>query len=440
MTRLRSGSTTTWTTSNATIAATIRRRRVFALWPLLISLIGVGACSDADSGTPAAGVGLPDSASSGASSSGASSGASSSGAGDAGASSSSGADGSGDGASSGGVIEAEKCLAKGKGDCDENSECSSDLYCDPCKRKCLTPRKVCEPCTTDAQCDKAESGSACMTFKSGGTFCGGACYEDVGCPPTHKCAEIPGLTGLQKKQCVPKTGSCAEGSGACKKDTDCPYTMICNADYGTCIKGCGADAECPSAKVCSLFRCSDPCTADAECTKLAPEAKCVAKKCTIPGGCLGPADCPEKETFCDGEAHKCKPGCVVDSDCKDFAKKCSSGKCEAKGCTANWECAFEEVCDITAGKCVKAEGKFCAKCDAQDEKAVACDGAPHKCFAFQDKDGNKLGDFCAIACSDAKVGPCPQGYQCQEVPDQDGNPIGNFCLRQCWQSPFPDEK
>ncbi len=403
-----------------------------------LALVAAG-CSDGDGSTGGSGgVSLPDATSSGSSrGAGSSSGGSSSGASDVTGGDAAVTDGSA--SSGGGPISAQKCVARGKGDCDDNGECSSEQYCDPCTRKCLTPRKVCEPCTDDVQCHKAEYGSACMTFQSGGSYCGLTCLSDVGCPSGYKCADIPGYSAAQKKQCVPKTGSCLKGSGQCKTDAECPYTMICNTEYGKCIKGCGKDDECPGDKVCSLFHCQDKCKADADCTKFAAEAKCEAGKCKIPGGCLGPPECPEKETYCDLKVHKCKPGCLEDGDCKDFTKKCEAGKCETKGCTANWECAFEEVCDLADGKCKKAEGKFCAKCDAQDKAAAACGGEPHKCFSFQDKDGKKLGDFCAITCSDAKVGPCPQGYQCQEVPDQDGKPIGKFCMRQCWQSPFPDE-
>ena len=418
-------------------------------WSVCLAVVALCACSESNAGG-GGGVSLPDGAassssggSSGASSGGASSSSSSSSS-SSGASSGGAADGGttgGDaGASSGGSVEAKKCVAYGKGDCDENSECNSEQYCDPCLRKCLTPLKPCDPCTADIQCAKAEHGSACLPYASGGTYCGQACQTDVGCPKGFACKTVPGLSAPQDKQCVPKKGGCGKSAGGCETDADCPFTKICNAELGVCIKGCGSNEECPTGKVCSLFRCTEPCGTDADCAKLASEAKCDGKICKIPGGCLGPPDCPEKATYCDMAEHKCKPGCKVDADCKETAKKCEVGNCVDKGCTANWECSFEQVCDLASGKCKKAEGKFCAKCDAQDKAAAACGGEPHKCFSFQDKDGKKVGDYCAITCSNAQTGPCPQGYQCQEVPDQDGKPIGKFCMRQCWTSPFPDEQ
>jgi len=334
------------------------------------------------------------------------------------------------------TIAANECVAPGKGDCDENSECDSSLYCDLCKRKCLTPRNACEPCTASSQCINAELGSACLPFTSGGTYCGAACLGDAGCGQGYSCKTVAGVTA---KQCVPKSGDCAPAAGQCKKDSDCPYTTICNSEYGKCLKGCGSDKECPTGKVCSLFRCVEPCSSDNECTKLSADAKCIDKHCTIPGGCLGPTECPEKETHCDLVDHKCKPGCVTDFDCKEFGKKCEAGKCIDKGCKENWECAFGQVCKPASGKCVKAEGPYCGKCDAQDEQVTACGGAPAKCLSFKDENDKEAGDFCLLPCGNDPAGPCPQGYQCQDLKDQDGKSQGKVCVRQCYIDPFSTE-
>ena len=335
----------------------------------------------------------------------------------------------------GAPIQARQCVALGKGECDENSECGSDKYCDICLRKCLQPRKICEPCSADAQCAKAEVGSACIPFASGGTYCGLVCETDVGCSPGFACTK---LEGLDHKQCVPMTGSCAPKAGLCKNDGECPYGTICNSDYGKCIKGCTEDAACASPLVCSLFRCTAPCTVDADCKSKASDAVCTDSHCKIPGGCLGPAECPDKATYCDMAAHKCKPGCQTDFDCKEYGKKCEATQCVQLGCKENWECAFEEVCVPATGKCKKAEGKFCATCDSSDDTAADCGGKPNRCFKFKDEE-DKEHEVCGIACSAAPEGPCPQGYDCVDLKDQDGNSQGQFCLRECWKSAYPDK-
>ncbi len=335
----------------------------------------------------------------------------------------------------GGPIQAVQCVAPGQGECDENSECASDLYCDGCLRECKKPRKQCEPCSLDEQCKNAEVGSICMPFEGGGSHCTMVCVGDSGCPKGFACTEF---AWLKNKQCMPKTGSCAPKSGLCKNDGQCPYGTICQAEYGKCINGCTSDNACSPPQVCSLFRCTDPCTSDKDCKVKAAAAVCENEHCKIPGGCLGPPECPEKETYCDMEAHLCKPGCKTTFDCKDFSKKCQGGKCVKVGCKENWECAFEQVCVPATGKCKKAEGKFCAPCDPDDENATACGGKPNRCFNFKDEE-EKEHKHCGIVCSSAPEGPCPQGYDCMDLKDQDGKSQGKFCLRQCWNSPYPDK-
>lgn len=335
-------------------------------------------------------------------------------------------------------IAATVCVAAGKGECDTAAECGSGQYCDPCLRKCAAERELCEPCTADIQCKLAvvdgKPGSACLAYATGGNFCGRACLSNAGCPATHTCEALPGIAAMQ---CVPKSKSCGTGGGGCKDDTECPFQSVCSADFGVCIKGCDSDTACASGKLCSLGHCSDPCTGDGDCTKLAAEAKCVDKKCTIPGGCLAAEQCTAPETHCDAKTHKCAPGCVADQDCKDFGKKCASGKCVAKGCEKNWECPYFHVCDTATGQCKKAEGLYCAKCDPQDQDAKACGGKPNACFKFQDAQGQDKGAFCGITCSADAGGPCPQGWACQEIKDDKGASQGKLCMRPCYTTPVP---
>lgn len=337
-----------------------------------------------------------------------------------------------------GDIEATVCVAAGKGQCDDQSECGTGEYCDPCLRKCAPAREVCDPCSADVQCKGAvvdkQPGSACLTYPTGGSFCGRACLSAAGCPAGYTCEQ---LQGISAKQCVPKTKNCAPGSGSCNSDVDCPFTMVCSADYGVCIKGCTTDNACVSGTVCSLGHCVPPCAKDEECKALAAEAVCTEQKCKIPGGCLGSEECEAKETHCDLATHKCAPGCVVDADCKDFANKCEAGKCVKKGCTMNYECAYEHVCDLATGNCKKAEGLYCAKCDPNDKEATACGGKPNACFSFKDAQDQDKGSFCGIVCGSDPTGPCPAGWQCQELKDDKGQSQGKYCLRPCYNTPVP---
>lgn len=334
-----------------------------------------------------------------------------------------------------GDVEAINCVAPGKGDCDLSSECGSGQYCDPCLRKCADGRGPCEPCSADVQCKNAvvdgQPGSVCLAYPTG-NFCGLACLSAAGCPAGYSCETLAGVTA---KQCVPKTKSCAPGSGACKADSDCPYTTVCSVDYGVCIKGCTADANCVAGTVCSLGHCVAPCKADSDCKSLAAEAVCTDQRCKIPGGCLGSEECEAKETHCDMATHKCAPGCVTDSDCKDFGMKCDAAKCVQKGCVKNWECPFGNVCDVATGQCKLAEGLYCAKCDPNDQDVKACGGKPNMCFSMKDAKDQDKGAFCGITCGTDPGGPCPQGYQCTDIKDDKGVSQGKVCIRPCYATP-----
>jgi len=334
-------------------------------------------------------------------------------------------------------IEAVVCLADGQGECDDASECGTGSYCDKCLHKCLKERLLCEPCDNDNQCQQASNGSVCLPFATGGTYCGRVCLGSGGCPSNYTCETLPGVKDMQ---CVPKSKSCAPNSGTCKVDGDCPFQSICNPEYGQCVKGCTDDGNCSGGTVCSLGHCVPPCAADADCTTFAAEAKCIADAegqhhCKIPGGCLGSDECETAETHCDMTLHKCVPGCEVNGDCKDFALECAAGKCQKAGCTANWQCAFYEVCDVPAKTCKPATGLYCAPCNPDDQEVKDCGGKPNACFKFQDQEKNDKGAFCGITCGTDPGGPCPQGWACQELKDDKGASQGKYCLRQCYQKP-----
>jgi hypothetical protein len=331
-----------------------------------------------------------------------------------------------------------RCKGKNEdGECDLIATCGTGDYCDPCTKKCVKERLLCDPCSDDVQCKNAvvdkKPGSACLAYKSGGSFCGLMCLSNAGCPKGFSCVAVE---GVPQKQCVPNTGSCAPGSGACSKDGDCPFQFVCSSDWKACVKGCTADGACAQGLVCSLGHCVDPCKADGDCEKLATGAKCDAGHCKFPGGCLSSLECPDKETHCNLATHKCEPGCKDDADCKDAYFQCEGSKCVKKGCDANWQCPYAQVCDVKTGQCQPMTGLHCAKCDPEDKEVKACGGKPNLCFKMQDAQGNDKGAFCGLTCDEtAPGGPCPQGWACKELKDDKGASQGKFCLRPCYSEP-----
>ncbi len=342
----------------------------------------------------------------------------------------------------GGVCDCNRrCVAGGLAGlpkCIEDKNCGSENYCDQCAKVCRVQKTLCESCADlgvgvsgIATSNECAEGGTCTDFASGGRFCLRECISDAGCPPAFKCLATDGGT----KQCQPKSGACSL-AGECTKDTECEFGEVCNS--GTCAAGCADDTGCPNGNVCSSFRCVPACSEQNPCPS---DLICSNGKCKIEGGCVDATECPEPETYCDPVAKLCSSGCLLDFDCKASEKECKNWKCIDKGCTGNFFCAFEQVCNLSSGKCEEAVGPYCeAGCDPESE--ASCGGKPNRCLQLQDKDGNDIGAFCFVACLEAPTNRCPQGYGCQEVeiPDSQGNPEKTeLCFRDCTNKPLGAE-
>jgi len=152
----------------------------------------------------------------------------------------------------------------------------------------------------------------------------------------------------------------------------------------------------------------------------------------IPGGCVDYFDCPDPETFCNPGTNLCSPGCLNDIDCKSGGKECIDGKCEQKGCNANYWCNFGQVCTLETGECVVPPEPFCKPGCEKDEE---CGPEPSKCAELQDEEGQSLGKFCFPKCYSDPNNKCPQGYQCVQLTDENGASQGEVCARACNKDP-----
>ena len=310
--------------------------------------------------------------------------------------------------------------------CVVDKNCPSDQYCDACAGFCDVEVGVCEACTSGPACGE---GGACLPFASGGSFCANECLSDLGCEVGFSCVNVEGYS---QKLCVPDSGSC-EDLGLCESDGECPDGQICNESLKVCAPGCSEDDQCAGNLVCEAARCVEPCTTQADCP---PNAECVEGHCKVPGACETGEDCIEPETYCNKTTGQCSPGCLVDSDCQDAAKKCENKKCVPKGCIHNYQCAFEQVCDKATGACIPTPENHCGTCDASSENQ--CGGDPNLCVTLQDQDpetGEAVdkGDYCILPCANDPVDQCPQGYSCTQI--QTDTIDGFFCTRACWVNP-----
>lgn len=322
-----------------------------------------------------------------------------------------------------------QCVVPAGNACASSKNCPPGNWCDPCVGHCAPRAGLCEACTDSGACT---DGGACLPFASGGTFCVEACVTDAGCPAGYACVEV---ASAADKQCVPKSGDC-EDLGLCADDGECPMGEICSDTLKVCAPGCPDDDACPSGMVCVAARCVQPCASTADCT--APAECDTTGHCKIPGSCESSADCTQPETYCDKTTGMCADGCIQDDDCKDAAMECKNKSCVPKGCTHNYQCAFEQECDKTTGQCIPMTRDHCATCDADADNQ--CGGDPNLCVTMssEDKDTGESveqGDFCLLTCAEDEVDKCPQGYGCTHIENADAGIDGFYCTRACWEQP-----
>jgi len=333
-----------------------------------------------------------------------------------------------------------RCVEAGTKACEEDKNCGGGKYCDPCVGWCFPQGTLCSPCKSENTCNPITGqcmptgtqceieGSHCLDFVSGGSFCGRACLSNAGCPAGFVCEDLSAF-GMEYSQCIPASSTTCQSLGECEKDTDCEFSFICNQDKA-CVKGCTMDTECPNGTVCSSFRCQPACDA---VNNPCPEGQeCKDGRCMIPGGCVDYFDCPAPETYCNPDTHMCSPGCLNDIDCKSGGKECIDGKCEQKGCNANYWCNFGQVCTLETGECVVPPEPFCKAGCQKDEE---CGPEPSKCAELQDENGQSLGKFCFPKCYSDPNNKCPQGYQCVQLVDENGASQGEVCARACNKDP-----
>ena len=311
---------------------------------------------------------------------------------------------------------------------------------------------LCRPCSTALDCAGATgTEDACLAYGEGGSFCGGACDDEIECPWGFSCQEATTVDGVQLQQCVNDTGECpcTDTSMALGLWTPCRHEN----EFGMCEgqRFCGeegltdCDAPMPAAEQCNGL--DDDCDGDVDEPDLI-DGNFVnlcddGSICTGEESCAGEDGCQEGTTLvcddndvCNGE-ESCDPalGCQggQDLDCDDW------NDCTSDTCDSETGCLHE---DLTGGECL--DGNPCTVADHCEQgecvgDPVQCDDenpctdnvctetggceyppAPGEC---DDGDPCTVGDHCA-------QGAClstPVQCDCQSDEDCAGLEDGDFC-------------
>lgn len=322
------------------------------------------------------------------------------------------------------------CVQPTGNPCAGDLSCAVAEYCDGCTGHCRPRAQPCEPCAAANACERRTD--VCYPVGPQGVdHCLRGCTGSANCDalgPGYRCEALP--TGQQA--CVPAGGDC-RSVAACTADIDCPSLHFCN-DRLQCQPACTGNESCPQGLLCQGLRCAPPCAADGDCPT---GAVCGAGgQCTAPPGvCLTSADCAEAQTYCDVSTNRCVSGCQRDDDCMDAHLACQAGRCVTRGCTANFQCAFGEVCALEEGRCVAAQGRHCeAGCDPQNSD-TSCGSTGQRCLSLQDEEEQPLGDYCFEPCAE-EPNECPQGYQCISLENENGSVEARLCVRRCDLDPY----
>ena len=343
--------------------------------------------------------------------------------------------------------------------CTTNDDCQSDgEWCH---------EGACVACVTDADC--AASGGSSPTACRGAACVSVMCLQNsdcdsfapfclddtcVGCRDDGDC---PAPLRCQARECVNPTPE----DTLCATDADCPQGYACDGDRcaerGPCVApcdgrecgddGCGGDCgTCPDAQdrcvegrcdcqpECDGLACGDDgCGGD--CGPCDPDEDCVEQQC-VPGGglCSTPADCPEMETTCDPESHRCVPGCLDDDECPASfgcdrpGHGLQVGTCVA-ACQTNADCPLDQVCWVETMACDTPGLPHCDPCRPNVEDDC---GPVAACVSLQSAVGTPIGDYCLIPCSPPNTpeGRCPNGSHCVNLTLSDGE-TKELCFRNC---------
>ena len=122
---------------------------------------------------------------------------------------------------------------------------------------------LCQPCQTDAECGKVDTGALCISYGDGGSFCGSGCADNSDCPAGYGCEDATGQLGVAK-QCKktasagqPAECTCSKWGGLVGASTKCQVANTFGACQGT--------RKCAIA---GLTACSAPVPATETCNNL----------------------------------------------------------------------------------------------------------------------------------------------------------------------------
>ncbi len=293
---------------------------------------------------------------------------------------------------------------------------------------------LCLPCMGSKDCPG--SGDRCLVYDGGqGTFCGGACSQDAGCPTGYECKLTKTTEGDQVSQCVLADGAacpCTEWAIENTLVTSCFVTNETGSCPGT--RSCGpegwsqCDAQNPQMEMC-FNNIDDDCNGQVDDPTLCVNCDCGDGICQfqcgeyfdLTAGTDVFLNCAVDCAVC-GNA-MCEPGESPETCPQDCCGSCGDGLCRPG------------VCGETGASCPDDCGPdSCGDNTCQaPENAVDCplDCAPTGCGNLScepDEDVESCSTDCSATCGDCICQASESSGQC---PGDCGYCGDGFCLDLC---------
>jgi hypothetical protein len=279
------------------------------------------------------------------------------------------------------------------GRCRDNcvvTACSAGMTCDPQTGLCMGPKRLCDACTTDAECGGPTDNCLLSTGPAGGRYCAQDCdTTHLGgrpCPTGFTCRDVaPGV-----KQCVPTGDRCVVDpcAGVQCSSPSAPY---CNPATRACVE-CLESRHCPASdQVCTNNTCVTPgqCANDQGCAGNALGSRC----CQTTQGmqcrqCCMDTHCGGATPYCVGNVCQGNPDpcagvtCVPPQVCNPATGNCEGGGGGGTSCANDADCGDPANlrCDPTFNFCYSIAG-ICAS-DGMCAPGQSCLGASQGGFGF----------------------------------------------------------
>ncbi|MEC8023948.1 MAG: putative metal-binding motif-containing protein [Myxococcota bacterium] len=272
---------------------------------------------------------------------------------------------------------------------------------------------LCDPCISDSECNSGlgDTGDRCIERDDGlGSFCGGACSDNVPCPGGYSCQTFDLGAAGTVRQCSPLSGQC-ECSQAAVIAGDTTICELSN-EYGSCtgIRSCTVDGltECdaasPTQEICNGV--DDNCDG---ATDEQDAADCVVYYKDVDNDQYGVDGdtrclCAPNDVYrapqggdCNDTNNDVNPG--EDETCNNKDDNCNDLVDEegAVGCTKYWLDEDEDswgAGEAADNRCLcEAEGKWTAlkPDDCLDNNNEAFPGAPETCNGIDSNCDKQVG-------------------------------------------------